>query len=372
MVDWESDESHLLLNPRGHGDWSDADLPDLSGHIWLETSGSSGRPKLVGLSKAAMLSSAESVNAHIQSTAKDIWLKALPSFHVGGLSIEARSFLSGAAVIDQSDQAWSAAGLISKIQSSHATLVSLVPTQVFDLIAMKASCPPSVRVVFVGGGALPVAHYGEAVALGWPLLPTYGMTEASSQVATARLSDIGKKQPPPIQALAHINLKEVEGRLAISSSSLFSGYVEKSDSGARFVDPKTKGWFLTSDLVQVDGRTIIPLGRADRQVKILGELVHLDEIQRRLQVVLAARGLADEACVLAIPDARKGFELIMVLTKEAYCLRQNLIDDLQLRPFEVIRLAYLVDEIPRSPLGKIQTSALLEHIRPQSCSLVTS
>ncbi len=101
-IDWQSNESHVLLNPRApiHERliWEPMTIAhQYPAHIWLMTSGSQ-QTKLVALSKKALLTSAQAVNQHLQSTSLDIWINPLPTFHVGGLGIWARAYLSGAIV----------------------------------------------------------------------------------------------------------------------------------------------------------------------------------------------------------------------------------------------------------------------------------
>src|SRR4051812_23438722 len=99
-VNWESNHSEMLLNPRYDPFVQDqfkkiiTSTTHLPGHIWVATSGST-TVKWVGLSKASILASAHAVNEHLMSTSKDIWVHALPDFHVGGLGIWARSYLNG-------------------------------------------------------------------------------------------------------------------------------------------------------------------------------------------------------------------------------------------------------------------------------------
>src|SRR5258707_126740 len=118
MMDWQSTESLLMLNPQMQAsDKKQCEqlfkmAPQLSmGHLWLSSSGSTRQAdqsiKLTALSKLAFLVSAQAVNGHLRSTAKDCWLLALPNFHVGGLSVYARAHLSGAQVI-QLESPWSA------------------------------------------------------------------------------------------------------------------------------------------------------------------------------------------------------------------------------------------------------------------------
>src|SRR5205814_7177635 len=148
----------------------------LPGHIIIATSGSSGGLKLVALSKEAVLSSAAAVNTHLEATPSDVWCCVLPTFHVGGLGIHARAHLTGSRVISM---AWDA----SAFAGCEATLASLVPAQVHDLVRAGLAPPPGLRAVLVGGGAFDRDLQQRARGLGWPVLATYGMSECCSTVA---------------------------------------------------------------------------------------------------------------------------------------------------------------------------------------------
>src|SRR5687767_8020692 len=103
MIDWRSDESHVLLNPRmpeEERQHLERLVTPLPAHVWLSTSGTTGALKLVALSKRALLASAAAVNRRLESTAQDVWCCVLPTFHVGGLGIHARAFLNGARVVE--------------------------------------------------------------------------------------------------------------------------------------------------------------------------------------------------------------------------------------------------------------------------------
>src|SRR5688500_17581025 len=90
LIDWTSEESHVLLNPRMPPEEAARLLTlviDLRAHVWLATSGTTGTLKLAALSKDALLASAAAVNHHLASDARDVWCCVLPAFHVGGLGI---------------------------------------------------------------------------------------------------------------------------------------------------------------------------------------------------------------------------------------------------------------------------------------------
>src|ERR1035437_6785984 len=84
--------------PAGGGDpfggW-ERSREELEGHILFSTSGSTGAPKWIALSKDALLLSAMAVNAHLQIKDTSCWGLALPIHHVGGFGVVARAYEAG-------------------------------------------------------------------------------------------------------------------------------------------------------------------------------------------------------------------------------------------------------------------------------------
>jgi o-succinylbenzoate---CoA ligase len=342
LIDWTGDESHLLLNPRMPAEERrvlESYVTPLPGHLWLATSGTTGSLKLTALSKRAMLASAEAVNRHLQATAADVWCCVLPAFHVGGLGIYARAFLSGSRVIQAS---WDPGAFAS----AEATLASLVPAQVSDLVEAGLRPHPALRAIVVGGGALRADLHEAARALGWPVLPSYGMTETCSQVATATLASA------ELLLLSHVEARtEADGRLAFRGPSLLTGY----GTATGFVDPKQEGWFVTEDLGRVDGRQLTVAGRRGDFIKIGGESVSL----ARLDAILAA--LADSgAALVGVPDGRLGAVIHLATEPGVDATALAAAFNERVHPFERIRETHQVSRIPRTELGKLLRTRLLE------------
>lgn len=328
MIDFTSRESHLLLNPR----MPDAErarlerlVPALDAHLFVATSGSSGAIKLVALSKRAVLASAAAVNERLGVTSRDIWAAILPPFHVGGIGVYARCALAGARALPMP---WEPRAFAE----SGATIASLVPAQVHDLLASRIPPPRTLRAILVGGGAFDPAP---ARAAGWPVLPSYGLTECCSTVAVED------------QLLSHLDARiDDDGHIALRGESLLTGYA--TESGV--VDPKVDGWFVTEDLGEVDGRTLRVRGRAGEFVKIGGESVDLGRLDR---ILFSLAG--DAAALLAMPDPRLGHIIHAATTGQT-----SFVDafNAQVHPFERIRAVHRVPHIPRSPLGKLLRSEL--------------
>jgi O-succinylbenzoic acid--CoA ligase len=344
-MDWHSNETHILLNPRysqKEREEYQKSLPNIPGHIWLATSGTSGFTKFVALSKKAILTSAAGVNRHLQSNSSDVWLNPLPEFHVGGLGIKARSFLSGASVV--SCEAWEPVHFNEQLHAHKITLTALVPTQLFDLVMKKLQPPTSLRAVIIGGGALDETLYDHAKSLGWPILPSYGLTECSSQVATATTAS---KQ---LQLLPHIKVKIEEGFICIQSDALLTTYAKVDERGVTVEDPKVDGWFRTEDRGVLEGNVLKVLGRNSDFVKIGGESVDLLQLDALLNKIKMEMGIADDMVLMAANDTRLGKVIHLMTTEKNDRLVKSFNE--QVLPFARIRQVLVKDKIPRTSLGK--------------------
>jgi O-succinylbenzoic acid--CoA ligase len=331
MIDFESSASHLLLNPRmpaAERERLERIVPKIEAHVFVATSGSTGAMKLVALSKRALLASAAAVNERLAVTERDVWAAVLPPFHVGGLGVYARCHLAGARALTMP---WDPRAFAE----SEATIASLVPAQVHDLVAAQLKPPPSLRVILVGGGVF--ENLGASM---WPVRPSFGMSECSSTIAVEE------------RLLSHLDARrERGGLLAFRGPSLLTGYVTEEG----LIDPKIDGWFVSEDLGEVEGRTLRVFGRASDFVKIGGESVDLKRLDR---IVYALAG--DAAAIVAMPDERLGHVIHVATTIEPSFLEAF---NERVHPFERIRGVHRVEAIPRSPLGKLLRAALLEIVR---------
>jgi O-succinylbenzoic acid--CoA ligase len=369
FVNWDSAANQLLLNPRmpkeqmlrlqkilEECNW-------LKGHIWLCSSGStstaSDQNKLIALSKEAILVSARAVNQFLNSTARDTWVNPLPVFHVGGLSIHARAFLSGAKLSVYSDK-WDVKSFYELLKAANATLTSLVPAQVFDLVRAQLKAPDSIRAAVVGGGFLEQKLYLEAKALGWQLLPSYGMTECSSQIATA-IPDSRE-----LKILPHVELKiDQGGRICIKSEALLTTYAIETSTGFSYIDPKINGWLQTSDLGRISNGYLEILGREGDFIKVGGESVELIRLDQILERIKIEQSVAFDLALIPFPDSRLGHLIHLVVATDADNEAvQRLVDSFhaQVLPFERIRNIHKGVSIPRSPLGKLLRKRLIEQL----------
>ena len=335
------------------------------------TAGSLFHSKWVILSDDAIQNAAQASNEFLDCTKSDKWLNPLPSFHVGGFSIFERARLLGNEVVGFDWERWNPRAYAELLEASSATLSSLVPTQVFDLVQAHLRAPESVRAIIVGGARLPDDLYWTARELGWPLLRSYGLTEACSQVATEKLSSLDHQfGGQELKLLPHLDsVTDSEGRIMIRGSSLFSGYLLFQEGiGPYFYDPKTiDRYFITEDYGRINGRSIEVTGRTTDQIKINGELISLNKLREKLSMV--AGQFANQLTLLEVDDKRRGNAIVMVFESNMDLLLAN---DIQNRynsvvlPLERIRDVIRVENLPRTALNKIKWEELRQLVKMQT------
>ena len=339
--------------------------PKVKNLIWILSSGTTAvnEVKAIGVTKEALLASAAAVNRHLRSGAEDRWLLTLPVYHVGGLGILARAHLSKARVY--SLNRWDTRGFAKSVDEFKITLTSLVPTQVHDLVTAGLTAPRSLRAVVIGGGALDPSLYARARELDWPLLPSYGLTECCSQVATAALDSLGQKKFPSLEILPHAEVRTDTGQIHVRAKSSCDLIARARSTGEYSLEyPLRDGWIRTEDLGEVKGRGLRVLGRADDVVKILGELVSVNQVEHEARAHLGILG--GDLTVMAVPGGREGHRLALLTDSSASLrvwLREVESFNALVQGPQRIKLLAWVPSIPRGELGKVKRASLLADLR---------
>jgi len=362
---WESGDCRILAPP-GLEEEGVRLGQQLTGEeaIIFATSGSCGLPKWVLFRRASLLASAASVNDHLQITPDDRLLVPLPLYHVGGFGMAARSYVSGCS-LRQFPGSWNAPGFREELEKSGCTLTSLVPTQVHDLVACELEAPSSLRAVVVGGAGMKEADGQAARDLGWPLLQSYGMTEAGSQVATDVLGNLSQNfRASPLSILSGWECRVGEdGCLQLRGEALFECYLRwERGEICRSEERGKGGWFVSSDLVELGEKGLTMQGRIDRRVKILGELVDVQVLEDELR----AHFKECEVHVLPLPDERRGWRLLPVV-EGSNVEGRDAIESIngEVAGYARLEAVCAVERFPRTALGKIDVVALREEIGPR-------
>lgn len=329
------------------------------GFYFVPSSGSSKHEgesaKLIALSQTAVANSAERFNKYFQAEKEDSWGLVLPTFHVAGLSVLARANLLGARVFSSD---WIPAKIEQWLLQNRIAFLSLVPTQVYDLVQQRTSSTPFIKKVFVGGGALNPALREKFVNLGWPVVETYGMTETCSMIAVKE-GVSGFKVLPGVEVYIENQMLRIHCNSSAHSSIQFKqGQIEIIEFDS--------GWIHTEDQVQIDkhGEDLYLhfIGRASDYVKIVGEGVSLPELREKLDQVSVEFGLTpQQKYLLAVPDMRSENAIVLVIdTSIERKLADRLVEKFNqvVRGYERIHKIIKVDQIPFSDLGKVRVGEL--------------
>jgi len=319
----------------------------------IKTSGSSSLPKWVVYSKNKLLKHAQLVNAHLSIDSSEIFGLMLPTFHVGGLGLVARSIVSRGK-LQMLEEKWSARYGYEFLKNYEVSITSMVPTQLVDLIKGGYQSPESIKALVVGGGKLLPDIKNAAIDLGWPVYESYGMTETGSQIATGLYTEEGY-----LKLIDGWRVREGRGGvLEVKSDCLMTGYLQKDKGQYIFTDPKIDGWYRTNDKVDikvVNGEVGLKfISRSDQLVKILGELVDVAILETQI-----VECVNSEVYIIVLEDQRRGAKLVPIVTCEENCKK---VDALNLRGLEKLDSAVVVDAFPKNEMGKLKRSKLKEMV----------
>ncbi|MEM9080754.1 MAG: AMP-binding protein [Verrucomicrobiota bacterium] len=315
----------------------------LKGHLFA-TSGTTGTPKWILHSEDALDWNAHTFNTLFNITSNDQAALALPTFHVGGFMVSRRAQLANHPV-SHFDQKWNPTNFLAFLTQTQATLTSLVPTQIHDLVRHNLPPPPSLRLALIGGAKLEPHLANSARKLSWPLVTSYGMTETAGIIA---IENNGTLKPLPGWKLR----PSPQNLLQIAGPGLFTGQIVANE-----FHPRTDSWFTTSDLVNPD---LHLLGRADTQIKILGELVDLANLRSQLAALFPEH----PTTIIPLPDKRRGHQLqALIETSPSNQILTHFNHwNNSLPPFSRSNKLHFLPNWPRTPLGKPILAALTEKI----------
>lgn len=325
--------------------------------VFIPTSGSTGAPRLVELSRRAAMASAQASAANLGWEPDDRWLLCLPLAHTGGLAIVVRCLLARRPLLLFDAGAGGALARAAELAqlAEQASLISLVPSQLDALLDAGFVGHSRLRALLLGGSGCSPALARRAHAAGIPLLTSYGLTETASQVVTRRYAE--RFQPLPEHAgcvscghpLPGVELRLHEGLIAVRTRSLFTRY-----AGGAAAAELDDGWLLTRDRGQLGSSgELFVLGRADEVIVTAGEKVDPLEVEAALCELTGVRG----ACVFGTISERFGHLVSAALVTDDAALAEpetlgRLLADRLARhkwPRRVVR----VETLPLTASGKL-------------------
>ncbi len=331
------------------------------------TSGTTGTPKGAQITFGNLYHSALASAERLGASPDDRWLCPLPFYHVGGLSIIFRSAIYGSSIV--LPKATSTGAIMKALHDSQATIVSLVPTQLYRMLEAGFEPPPSLRLLLLGGAAASPELVQRCIERDLPIALTYGLTECASQVATAtpeqvraKPGSVGKPlSDTSVSAGTTVRIVDDEGydlppgeygEIVVSGDTVMKGYLGQAETG---------GTFRTGDIgyLDADGDLWIVQRRSDLIVSG-GENVYPSEVE----AVLRGHPAVADVCVVGVPDAEWGQRVAaMVALRDGEMLSE---DDLiafsreRLAGYKQPRRIVFVDALPQTASGKVQRAKVKE------------
>ncbi len=295
------------LEVEGAGAGSALEAPGAVGGILLASSGTTGTPKVMALSVAQVLATAGLVAEHHGLGPGERGFNPLPLWHVNAEVVGVLAALvSGASLV--LDDRFHRTGFWRVVEESGATWVNAVPAIIARLLQPEVDERVPARVRFVRSASAPLAPALEETferRTGVPVVQSYGMTEAASQICVNPVD--GPRKPGSVGRPVGVSLRvvSVEGRTVLGPGAVGSieiggpTVIDHYEWGAyaeRFDD---EGWLRTGDLGYLDEEGYVFLvGRSDDVINRGGEKVYPLEIEH---VLAAVDGVAAVA-VVGEPD----------------------------------------------------------------------
>jgi len=340
----------------------------------LHTSGTTARPKIVPLSQANICASAQHIGATLALSPADACLNIMPLFHIHGLIAAVLSSLGagGAVICTPGFDALRFFRLLDEERPSWYTAVPTMHQTILTRADRNAEIIERAKLRFIRSSSAslpgPVMEQLEAV-FGCPLVESYGMTEASHQMASNPLAgprkpgSVGRAAGPEVAIMDDDGtiLPQGEiGEVVIRGPNVTAGYEANPDANAKAF---TNGWFRTGDQGAFDAEGYLTLtGRLKELINRGGEKVSPLEVDG----VLSAHPAVAQALTFAMPHAKLGEEVAaaVVLREGAACTERELRDFAaqQLADFKVPRKVVFLPEIPKGATGKLMRIGLAEKL----------
>jgi O-succinylbenzoic acid--CoA ligase len=336
--------------------------------VVLFTSGTAGRSKGACLSWSNFAASALAAAEPLGPVIAERWLACMPLFHVGGLSIVVRSVLFGGPI--RLHSRFDAALVSDALDACDIAGISLVPTMLSRLLDHRGPrpAPAGLQVLLLGGAAASPELLARARLAGYPVCPTYGLTEATSQVATARPQRAGAARPAPMLPLPGVVVRIVvegedaaagePGEIVVGGPTVMQGYLDDPAANALAL---RDGWLHTGDIGFLDDAGALHvLDRRDDLIVSGGENVYPAEIE----AVLVGHPSVAEAGVAGVPDADLGSRVVAwIVANDAATVDSHALAELcraRLAGFKRPHEFRFVSALPRTAAGKLQRRRLLD------------
>ncbi len=314
--------------------------------LLLSTSGTTGQPRAVVVSRRALSRHTSSLVDHVLGLGiGDRVLLALPLAHSYGCRMGLLAPLAAGAVIHLVPR-FSAHATLEILNHERITWVPVVPTMLSAWVALEGATLPDLRSVLSAGAPLPEGLRRRATErLGCEVREGYGLTEASFSTVDISPPAPGTVGPP----VPGVEVRIVDGEVELRGDNVMDGYLDDPEATRAAFTPD--GWLRTGDLGElVDGRLRI----LDRKKDIIlrgGQTIYPAEVEH----ILALHEAVAEVAVFGLPDPHLGERVAAAIVTrgplDPKALRLWLGE--RLTPYKVPEDFYEVDSLPLGASGKV-------------------
>jgi 2-furoate---CoA ligase len=365
----EPAEVHALDGDDEHPGALELDERDPS--IQLYTSGTTGRPKGVPRSHRAERAGGLSQVVQHGLSFGDRTLGVMPLYHTMGVHSMIAVSLVGGCFVAQPQ--WDPEEALRLVEAERVTSLYLAPTLFYDLVHHPGFADfdtSSVRAIAYAGAPMTSALAERVAAAFEPeiFVNHYGSTEIYTfSVHRDQRAKPGCAGRPSLNARLRLD-PPGEGEILchMGSDEAFTGYWNRADADAKAI---VDGWYRTGDAGRIDGDgDLWVVGRVDDMIISGGENIHPVEIEE----VLARAAGVREVAVVGASDDRLGQRVVAFVVADegatpesldAFCLASD-----QLARFKRPREYRFVDELPKSPSGKILRRVRREATEEGGCA----
>ena len=343
--------------------------------LLLHTSGTTAKPKLVPLSQANLAASAANIASTLRLVPEDTCLNIMPLFHIHGLIGALLSSLSAGASV-AATPGFAPMRFFKWLDELHPTWYSAVPTMHQAILQRSARNPDSLaksrlRLIRSSSAALPpTVLKALEEGFGCPVVESYGMTEASHQMASNPLPPAERK-PGTVGVAAGPEVAVMDstgsvlpigttGEVVIRGANVMAGYADNPEANARAFHG---GWFRTGDqgFRDSDGYFTIT-GRLKELINRGGEKISPREIDE----ALLEHPAVAQAVAFAVPHPKLGEEVgAAVVLEEGAELTKRALGQFaaeRLASYKVPRVVSFVAAIPKGPSGKLKRVGLAKEL----------
>jgi acyl-CoA synthetase (AMP-forming)/AMP-acid ligase II len=378
VADAQAGAGSFMLEPRDAGTAAaaaagTAEPDDVS--MVLHTSGTTSRPKIVPLSQRNLAASAQHIRATLKFVPTDCGLNIMPLFHIHGLIAGVLAPLSAGSQVFCTP-GFNALKFFGWMDEAKPTWYTAVPTMHQTILARASKNADVIerhplRFLRSSSSSIPPQVIRELEEVfGAPLIESYGMTEATHQMASNPLppeirkpGSVGRAAGPEIAIMAEdgrLLARGETGEIVIRGPNVTAGYEANPKANAEaFAD----GWFRTGDqgVMDADGYVTIT-GRLKEIINRGGEKVSPREVD---EILMDHAAVAQVVC-FGMPHPKLGEEVAAaVVLREGQSATERELQDFvgkRVADFKVPKRILILEEIPKGATGKLQRIGLAQKL----------